>query len=38
MGGAWQEYERTRERSNRAGALFAVFSVAVLAFLAFHHF
>jgi hypothetical protein len=38
MGGAWQEYERSRESSSRAGALFAVVGVAAFAFLAFHHF
>lgn len=38
MSSAWKEYERSRERSNRAGTRFAAAGVAAFAFLAFHHF
>lgn len=38
MSGAWQEYERSRERSSRAGAWFAVAGIAAFAVLVFQHF
>ena len=38
MGGAWQEYERSKAASNRAGQWFAVAGIAAFAVLVFQHF